>query len=162
MLNVAECIMPGATGVVFRATLGPMPLVIKAIPPGWKGVDDLLNEAVVYETLASLQGIALPRSAGLFDGHGWLIIILEDVGRPVTVVSDLSLHQREKLWQQACSIHASGVLHHDLELRNLVTSSSGEVRIVDYAYARLGHQCDASTCVELKRFRGLLDNHLSP
>ncbi|KAJ7217799.1 hypothetical protein GGX14DRAFT_598072 [Mycena pura] len=84
MLNVTEYITPGATGLVFRATLGSMPLVIKAIPPGWEGGDDLFNEAVVYEALASLQGIALPRSAGLFEGHGWLIIILEDVGRPVT------------------------------------------------------------------------------
>ncbi|KAJ7286017.1 hypothetical protein C8J57DRAFT_1708401 [Mycena rebaudengoi] len=93
-LVVDEHVMPGATGVVFRATLGHLPLVIKAIPPGWKGADDLLNEAVMYETLASLQGIALPHSAGLFEGHGWLLIVLEDAGRPITVVSDLSLHQR--------------------------------------------------------------------
>ncbi|KAJ6491592.1 hypothetical protein DFH09DRAFT_1208140, partial [Mycena vulgaris] len=59
------------------------------------------------------------------------------------------------LWQHACSLHASGVQHHDLELRNLVVGDSGDVRIIDYAYAALGHEC-LDGCSELVNFRVLL------
>jgi hypothetical protein len=94
ILNVKERIMPGATGVVFRATVGQLPLVIKAIPPGWKGGDNLHNEALVHETLAPLQGIALPRSAGLFEGQDWKVLIMEDCGCSITEDTLLSPQQR--------------------------------------------------------------------
>ncbi|KAJ7110092.1 hypothetical protein C8R44DRAFT_272507 [Mycena epipterygia] len=62
---------------------------------------------------------------------------------------------RRILWQHACSIHASNILHHDLEPRNLVVSTSGEVRIIDFAFALAGHEC-SHTCGELQSFRELL------
>ncbi|KAJ7208043.1 hypothetical protein GGX14DRAFT_314444, partial [Mycena pura] len=111
----------------------------------------LRQEALVYETLTSLQGSVLPQMVGFFEGDGWTILVTKDCGRALTDSNllSLSLQQREMLWQHACSIHVSGVAHHDLETRNLVVSSSGSVRIIDLAYAELGHQCVKATCEEL-------------
>ncbi len=61
------------------------------------------------------------------------------------------------LWQHACEIHAKGVRHADLELRNFVVSASGDVRIVDYAFSELGHKCEGGTCEELSKFQLLLE-----
>ncbi|KAJ7223157.1 hypothetical protein GGX14DRAFT_327610, partial [Mycena pura] len=111
----------------------------------------LSQEALAYETLTSLQGSVLPQMVGFFAGDGWMILVTEDCGRSLTDSSlvSLSLQQREMLWRHVCSIHASGVAHHDLGPRNLVVSSSGDVRIIDFAYSELGHQCVEATCEEL-------------
>ncbi|KAF8919740.1 hypothetical protein CPB85DRAFT_717697 [Mucidula mucida] len=128
-LLVSECLCVGATGVVFAAHFGSLALVIKAILPGHPGQSDLRHEARLYNVLASLQGSVLPRMLGLFEGEGWLMLIAEHCGDKVTDISELSLSQREMLWQHACEIHAKGVRHADLELRNFVASASGDVRI---------------------------------
>ncbi|KAJ7134877.1 hypothetical protein C8R44DRAFT_437057 [Mycena epipterygia] len=129
-LNAFETPFIGATGLVFKVTSGQLELVVKAIPPGWNGRDDLYNEVLVYQALAALEGTAIPRSLGCFEGEGWVILVMQDCGNSVTEVSSLSSRQRELLWQHACSIHASGVAHHDLEPRNLLVSSSGESRML--------------------------------
>ncbi|KAJ7102741.1 hypothetical protein C8R44DRAFT_887486 [Mycena epipterygia] len=152
-LHIHERLCIGATGIVYKAAAD---LVIKAIPPRWKGEDDLRHEALVYESLSALQGSVLPRKAGCFEGEGWLILVIEDCGSVVTDVDTLSIKQRETLWRHACAVHAHGVQHNDLELRNLVVSAVGGVRIIDYAYAELGHKCDEATCDELRDFRRLL------
>ncbi|KAJ7468472.1 hypothetical protein FB451DRAFT_373959, partial [Mycena latifolia] len=157
-LHICELLSIGATGIVFKATGGSMALVVKAIPPGWTGDGDLRNEALMYDALASLQGSALPRMAGCFQGKGWTILVIEDCGRSVTAedLPFLSLEQRRMLWRHACSIHGSGIVHHDLEPRNLVVSSSGEVRVIDFAFARAGHVCQQISCTELESFQKLL------
>ncbi|KAJ7102756.1 hypothetical protein C8R44DRAFT_808487 [Mycena epipterygia] len=116
----------------------------------------MFHEVLVYESLSALQGSVLPRMTGCFEGEGWLILAIEDCGSAVTDVGTLSVQQRETLWRHACTVHAHGVKHNDLELRNLVVSAVGDVRIIDYAYAELGHECDEGTCDELRGFRGLL------
>jgi hypothetical protein len=94
-LNVSELLSTGATGVVFKITANSTALVIKAIPPRWTGAGDLLNEASIYQVLASLQGSALPRMAGCFQGEGWTILIMEHCGSAVgDDMSSFSLHQR--------------------------------------------------------------------
>ncbi len=64
---------------------------------------------------------------------------------------------RETLWRHALAIHASGVRHADLELRNMIVSKSGELRIVDFAFSEVEHECEGLVCPELSDFRGLLE-----
>ncbi|KAJ7102750.1 hypothetical protein C8R44DRAFT_887491 [Mycena epipterygia] len=152
-LHIHERLCIGVTGIVYKATAG---LVIKAIPPRWKGEDDLRHGALVYESLSALQGSVLPHMTGCFEGEGWFILAIEDCRSAVTDVNMLSMQQRETLWWHVCAVHVHGVQHNDLKLRNLVVSVVGDVRIIDYAYAELGHECDEATCDELCHFRKLL------
>ncbi|KAF9036066.1 hypothetical protein BDZ89DRAFT_472036 [Hymenopellis radicata] len=89
-----ECIGRSCTGVVYAAHIGPLALIIKAIPPGYEGESDLRHEAHMYNILASLQGRVLPRMVGFFEGEGWLMLIAEHCGDKVTDISELSLQQR--------------------------------------------------------------------
>ncbi|KAJ6574689.1 kinase-like domain-containing protein [Mycena capillaripes] len=142
-VKIEECIHLEATGAVYRGMLGLLPLIIKAIPPGCPGEDELNQEAIVYERLAALQGSVLPRLLGSYKGdNGWSVLVMEDCGSAVKDIDELSLEQCETLRQHAHTIHANGVTHRDLSLRNLVVSSRGDVRIIDFAYSRIGHECD--------------------
>ncbi|KAF9021514.1 hypothetical protein BDZ89DRAFT_1071362 [Hymenopellis radicata] len=154
-LHINNYISIGATGAVFGASVGPLDMVIKTIPPGWQGKSDLCHEAHMYDVLASLQGRVLPRMVGFFEGEGWTMLILEHCGKKVTDL-DISQEQRRILWQYACEIHAKRVLHADLELRNLVVSRSGDVHIINYAFSKGGHKCNGDSCEELREFRRLL------
>ncbi|KAJ6482840.1 hypothetical protein C8R47DRAFT_1132842 [Mycena vitilis] len=114
--NVTELPFISATGTVFRRS----PLIIKAIPPGWTGVPDLVNEANMYNTLVSLQGTVVPRFYGHFGGEGWSAIVLEECGTAVGELNELSLAQRDQVLEHARTLHGCGVMHNDLELRNIV------------------------------------------
>ncbi len=48
-------------------------------------------------------------------------------------------------------------MHADLELRNMIVSKSGELRIVDFAFSEVGHECEGPMCRELSNFRRLLE-----
>ncbi|KAF9027518.1 hypothetical protein BDZ89DRAFT_1066823 [Hymenopellis radicata] len=158
VLLVHERMSEGGTGVVFAGTIGSLPLIIKTIPPGFAGEADLRHEHHIYSTvLASLQGRVLPRMVGLFEGEGWTALVIEHCGNKVSDIHQLSLQQRETLWKHALEIHANGVWHADLELRNLIMSKSGELRIIDFAFSEVGHECEGGMCRELSNFRTLLD-----
>ncbi len=51
----------------------------------------------------------------------------------------------------------NGVRHADLELRNIIVSKSGELRIIDFAFSEVGHECEGPMCRELSNFRRLLE-----
>ncbi|KAJ6482857.1 hypothetical protein C8R47DRAFT_1132915 [Mycena vitilis] len=146
----------GATGLVFQGTTDHSPLIIKAIPPGWSGVSDLTNEANMYNVLVSLQGTVVPRFYGHFEGQGWSAIVLEDCGTFVAGLDELSRAQRDTALDHARAIHGCGVMHNDLEPRNIVKTPSGAIRLIDFAFSTSGHDCVAANCVELDRFSTLL------
>ncbi|KAF8990741.1 hypothetical protein BDZ89DRAFT_1151812 [Hymenopellis radicata] len=153
---VNERMGPGATGVVFAGHIHSFPVIIKTIPPEFGGEADLRHERHVYSLLASLQGRVIPQMYGLFEGEGWTALMIEHCGDKVSDIHQLSLQQREILWQHAHEIHANGIRHTDLELRNLIVSTSGDLRIVDFAYSEVGHECEGGMCRELSYFRTLL------
>ncbi|KAJ7620608.1 hypothetical protein DFH06DRAFT_1306157 [Mycena polygramma] len=155
-IHVTELPFIGATGTVFQGATSGSPLIIKAIPPGWSGVPDLVNEANVYGALGSLQGTAVPRFYGHFEGEGWAAIVLEECGTAVGDLDGLSRAQREQVLEQARALHGCGVIHNDLELRNIVKAPSGAVRIIDFAYSASGHECAGEACSELFHFSRLL------
>ncbi|KAF9027537.1 hypothetical protein BDZ89DRAFT_1134170 [Hymenopellis radicata] len=158
VLLVHERMGAGATGMVFAGHIGSLPVIIKTIPPDFGGEADLRNEHHIYSTvLASLQGRVIPRMFGLFEGEGWTALIIEHCGDKVSDIDKLSLEQREMFWQHAHEIHANGIRHADLELRNLIMSISGELRIVDFAFSEVEHECEGGMCEELSYFRTLLE-----
>ncbi|KAF9009298.1 hypothetical protein BDZ89DRAFT_1078564 [Hymenopellis radicata] len=118
----------------------PPVLVNERMGPGATGVfggeADLRHEHHVYSLLASLQG-----------REGWTALMIEHCGDKVSD-GDTGQHAHE--------IHANGIRHTDLELRNLIVSTSGDLRIVDFAYSEVGHECEGGMCRELSYFRTLL------
>lgn len=47
------------------------------------------------------------------------------------------------------SLHERGVLHNDLEPRN-VLNASGQLKVIDFGISELGHSCSgASDCLSL-------------
>ena len=62
--------------------------------------------------------------------------------------SNISLHVRRgpnkvfrlKLFAAVCELHAIGICHEDLAPRNIVRSSDGTLRIIDFARSTV-HQC---------------------
>ncbi len=94
VLLVHERMSAGGTGVVFAGTIGALALIIKTIPPGVKGEADLRHEHHIYSVLASLHGRVLPRMYGLFEGEGWIALVIEHCGDKVSDIHQLSLQQR--------------------------------------------------------------------
>lgn len=71
-----------------------MRLVLKGVPPYWTGQKELRHEANIYARLSSLQGTVIPKMYGLFEGEGWVVLVLEDCGCSVNNIDSLSLAQR--------------------------------------------------------------------
>jgi tRNA A-37 threonylcarbamoyl transferase component Bud32 len=63
----------------------------------------------------------------------------------------MSLHYRSDLIGHALAVHQHGVIHNDMEPRNVVVSDA-KVKIIDFGLAEEGHVCDG-----LQRCPGLLD-----
>ncbi len=55
------------------------------------------------------------------------------------------------LWGDACEIHAIGVMHGNLNLRNKVLSQSWKVHIVDFACSEVGHECKEGKALQTSK-----------
>ena len=109
----------------------------------------LQHEATIYEHLQSLQGVHIPRVLYA----GWLYadllygIVTEDCGDSWALLDEENISQPmcESAVSALEAIHACGVHHHDIALRNIVGSVRGNcktsgVRIIDFGMATLAQQ----------------------
>ncbi|KAJ7241930.1 hypothetical protein B0H12DRAFT_1133067 [Mycena haematopus] len=117
--------------------------------------DTIRQEGLVYDYLAKSgkQGIT-PRYYGIFeDSIGTVALILDDGGRALKTFSNLSVEQNNKV----LDMHSAGVRHDDLEPRNVVQDSEGDLKIIDFHVAEMNHRCRGKeTCKELKTFKEAL------
>ncbi|KAK7031577.1 hypothetical protein R3P38DRAFT_3393474 [Favolaschia claudopus] len=141
-----------------------MPIVVKMAISGESAGESKDNEELttllrkegsIYEGLAKadLDGIT-PRYYGTFENDlGTVFLVLEDGGEKVDKLEKLPEEQRQKLFAKAKALHQVGVIHNDLERRNLVQDPSGEVTIIDFDIARDQHHCPGEKeCKELVNF----------
>ena len=59
-------------------------------------------------------------------------------------------HCRATLYKCAAKVHAYGVIHRDMGARNIVTSTSGKISIIDFGQAWIDHKCPGEQCWELE------------
>ncbi|KAJ7232225.1 hypothetical protein B0H12DRAFT_1145718 [Mycena haematopus] len=120
--------------------------------------DTIRQEGLVYDYLAKSgkQGIT-PRYYGVFeDSIGTVALILDNGGRALKTFSNLSVEQCENLFAKVLEMHSAGVRHNDLEPRNVVQDSEGELKIIDFHVAEMNHRCRGDGCKELEKFKKAL------
>ncbi|KAJ6522442.1 hypothetical protein B0H19DRAFT_1202711 [Mycena capillaripes] len=69
----------------------------------------------------------------------------------------LCLKDRQTLLLRVVRLHEAGVLHNDLEPRNVVFSERSGPRIIDFDNATLDHTCAGLSCKELCTLAHRLD-----
>ncbi|KAJ7682451.1 hypothetical protein DFH06DRAFT_1161137 [Mycena polygramma] len=147
-----------------------IPIAVKVVVPERENNDyesdkendegDLVrHEALIYEFLASSgkQRIT-PRYYGVFqDTIGTVALVLENSGKALKSFDSLTDEQAQKLFAQVVEMQTAGVIHGDLAPRHIVRDSEGELRIIDFHTAELGHRCSGKKkCRELQRFWKML------
>jgi tRNA A-37 threonylcarbamoyl transferase component Bud32 len=153
---------------VFRGQFDGRPIVAKICADRTHRAEPgLREEYAVYQTLRDLQGSAIPRCYGLFRVADFAdLLLLEDCGESLESYDKLTPYQRcasclrhavmalndprGTLWSHVSKIHCRNVCHHDLEPRNVVMSSSGQLRVVDFELSDRFHKCDRQDCHELQ------------
>ncbi|KAJ7208130.1 hypothetical protein C8J57DRAFT_1734075 [Mycena rebaudengoi] len=114
-------------------------------------LDRLLHEFAVYDFLRALQGVVIPSLFGLYRNlnDGSSILIISYAGGTLADFDTLCLKDRQKLLLRVVRLHQAGVVHNDLEPRNIVFSERSGPRIIDFDNATLGHTCTGLSCKEL-------------
>ena len=153
---------------VFRGYFSGRPIVAKICADrADRAESPLREEYAVYQTLSDLQGSAIPRCHGLFRVANFAdMLLLEDCGESLMSYDKLTPYQRcaschynagiplndprASLWSHVSNIHRHNVCQQDLEPRNIVMSTSGQLRVVDFGLSDRFHQCIPQDCHELK------------
>ncbi|KAF7330690.1 RIO-like kinase [Mycena sanguinolenta] len=118
----------------------------------------LRREFDVYKALRPLQGSSIPTLFGLYRNRtdGSSVLIISHGGSSLRDFDSLTIVERHSLMSHLISIHQAGVLHNDLEPRNVVISPSLGPTIIDFDNASLDHRCEGPSCPELREFAGEL------
>ncbi|KAK7031714.1 hypothetical protein R3P38DRAFT_2925310 [Favolaschia claudopus] len=153
-LSLQSLIHSGKQATVHRGMLAhETPVVVKMYDSC--DFDALLREADAYEQL-ELSGVsATPKCLGIFAPvhKRWAALVLEDGGLTIGKCwRDVSLEDRMAVYATALQVHASGIIHGDLECRNFTRDTDGHIRVIDFGHSTVGHVCD-NACSELLDLR---------
>ncbi|KAJ7080118.1 hypothetical protein C8R44DRAFT_824457 [Mycena epipterygia] len=114
-------------------------------------LDRLQHEFAVYEFLRTLQGVVIPSLFGMYRNlsDGSSMLVTSYAGVTLKDFDTLCLKDRQTLLLRVVRLHQAGVLHNDLEPRNVVLSERSGPRIIDFDNATLNHTCTGLSCKEL-------------
>ncbi|KAJ7452023.1 hypothetical protein FB451DRAFT_1283448 [Mycena latifolia] len=114
-------------------------------------LDRLQHEFAVYEFLRALQGVVIPSLFGMYRNlsDGSSMLVTSYAGVTLKNFDTLCLKDRQTLLLRVVRLHQAGVLHNDLEPRNVVLSERSGPRIIDFDNATLDHTCAGLSCKEL-------------
>ncbi|KAJ7120385.1 hypothetical protein C8R44DRAFT_853572 [Mycena epipterygia] len=114
-------------------------------------LDRLQHEFAVYEFLRALQGVVIPSLFGMYrnPSDGSSMLVTSYTGVTLKDFDTLCLKDRQTLLLRVVRLHQTGVLHNDLEPRNVVFSEYSGPRIIDFDNATLDHTCAGLSCKEL-------------
>ncbi|KAF7372396.1 RIO-like kinase [Mycena venus] len=88
---------------------------------------------------------------------GSSILVTSYAGETLRDFNMLCFKDRQTRLMRVVRLHEAGVLHNDLEPRNVVISKRSGPRIIDFDNATLNHTCGGISCEELAE----LAHHLS-
>ena len=112
-------------------------------------------EVEIYRHLAELQGKVIPEFYGYVDFNGlFRALVLEDCGEEISE-ADMENYKTE-LRSHLEQIHAAGILHGDVETRNILikrqeSDPSVQLRIIDFSHAKLVDKNDSALAKELAK-----------
>ncbi|KAJ7261492.1 hypothetical protein C8J57DRAFT_1719720 [Mycena rebaudengoi] len=114
-------------------------------------LDRLQHEFAVYRFLRALQGVVIPSLFGMYRNlsDGSSMLVTSYAGVTLKDFDTLCLKDRRILLLRVVRLHQAGVLHNDLEPRNIVFSERSGPRIIDFDNATLEHRCTGLSCKEL-------------
>ncbi|KAH9050748.1 hypothetical protein EDB84DRAFT_1258875 [Lactarius hengduanensis] len=104
------------------------------------------QEFGVYLTLemayqsGQLRDRITPHCYGAFRGDGVDVLILELCGGTLKGWGELDISERTQLYVLVCDLHRVGILHGDLEPRNIARIPGGGFRLIDFSESRR-HNC---------------------
>ena len=176
--RIAEPIGAGGMGEVYRAHDSRLQrdVAVKLLPAARAGDDQararLLSEARAAAAL-NHPHICTIYEVGDADGHAFIAMELVD-GKPLDhVIPTGGLQPRaavdyaQQIAQAVAHAHAKGVLHRDLKTSNIMVTSEGRVKVLDFGIAKRLREhapdltTDAHTVSEPGRITGTLA-YLSP
>ncbi|KAE9385882.1 hypothetical protein BT96DRAFT_1026440 [Gymnopus androsaceus JB14] len=122
----------------------------------------IVKEAKIYEHLAQKDPELniIPHFYGVFDNSGSTALVLEYSGERLTKDAFRTLDHEKKveLFDMVHQLHKLEIMHNDLNPRNILMNEEGRLRVIDFHYSELNHQCPGPTgCEELKEFAKSLD-----
>ncbi|KAJ6493273.1 hypothetical protein C8R45DRAFT_1095777 [Mycena sanguinolenta] len=120
--------------------------VVAKIAHGVAATQRLDREFVAYSALRTWQGVAIPRVFGLYMGTNQMtkVLLMSDAGKALRDFSDPEPSDKRILFVRIARLHQSGVMHNDLEPRNVTQSGTSGPLIIDFDEASLNH-LDAAT-----------------
>ena len=138
--------IPGACGVLFQVRLTSYGYTVAAKFTTVDFVRRMHREAIIYNRLRPLQGVCVPVHLGnitltvpySYEGIAYLVhmMLLSFGGQRVTrrlITPDNQSDVVEQAYRSAQAIHKFGVLHRDLDARNILWSEdTRRVMIIDF------------------------------
>ncbi|KAJ7668138.1 hypothetical protein B0H17DRAFT_224909 [Mycena rosella] len=159
--TITRRVSSGEVAQVLAGDLEGQPVIFKTYPTS--AAETLRREVSAYERLGQLT--VVPALLGVYSlpGEDWAGLLLQDsgvkVGRGdwVDHTHELNLAERLAIYAAVCAVHDAGVLHGDVEPRNIVRGARGAMSVIDFGHARMGHVCPGNGCEEPVHLRGCLD-----
>ncbi|KAL5498957.1 hypothetical protein ACEPAH_1475 [Sanghuangporus vaninii] len=155
-LSLHRILGSGSTGVVYQATLDGDESVkdidarsyaVKIVHRGSTqekggGLERLRNESKVYCRIGESGADLAPRCYGLYDSTYMLALILDYGGEALTNLpwSSVAFRDRLRIFELLSALHKIGIIHKDIEPRNIVRSSDGSLKLIDFSQAGF-HNC---------------------
>ncbi|KAF7294889.1 hypothetical protein MIND_01026800 [Mycena indigotica] len=111
----------------------------------------LQHEFAVYRCLRGLQGVVVPSLFGMYRNlsDGSSILVVSYAGVALENFDQLTSKERQTLFRRVTQLHQAGVVHNDLEPRNVVLCARYGPRIIDFDNSSMNHTCPGGSCQEL-------------
>ncbi|SJL07696.1 uncharacterized protein ARMOST_11046 [Armillaria ostoyae] len=159
-VTISREIHRGNYARVWRGTLSDgsciSPVVVKMYPR--PHFDVMKTEIKAYQYIYSRQLFDItPAYYGTFamSDQYWAAIILADGGESGSFMDCLweeagfNPHELNVIWNHFQALHSIGVIHDDLQPKNITRDAKGALRIVDFQDVSYDHSCDPVSCFQL-------------
>ncbi|CAL8469824.1 g9366 [Coccomyxa elongata] len=141
-LNLTGWIAQGRTGSVFEGCIGGSPVAVKVCDYGHRSeaLKEVQRECEMLDYLREEQGQAvLPKvTQGYIAGSTCYFVAMELLGESL---EEAPSTEHAALGEAALAaldrVHARGVLHKDVHLRNFLRAPRGKVVLTDFAFSEL-------------------------
>ncbi|EGO04146.1 hypothetical protein SERLA73DRAFT_173563 [Serpula lacrymans var. lacrymans S7.3] len=141
LLCLMELISDSNGCKVYRGKMDNKDVVAKVMSGG-EAKERMKVEKDIYDRLLDMQGSSIPQCYGLFECLGSsYILVLSHCGDPLEAFSTLHKADKLQLMNILINIHKRGVIHNDVEPRNVVRGRQrNQLSLIDFGLSEV-HKC---------------------